>query len=94
MRLKLKRIIIDHQYPGYHPRDPIVPLDRRTNLSLGDPARISHTAASGLARELAPCFAAEMEAAYEQLRQFALGFPEAHEEFPWGECAASQAADR
>ena len=28
-----------------------------------------------------------MKAAYEHLRQFALGFPEAHEEFPWGECA-------
>jgi predicted DNA-binding protein (MmcQ/YjbR family) len=28
-----------------------------------------------------------MQAAYEDLRQFALGFPEAHEEFPWGECA-------
>jgi predicted DNA-binding protein (MmcQ/YjbR family) len=28
-----------------------------------------------------------MKAAYEHLRQFALSFPEAHEEFPWGECA-------
>ena len=28
-----------------------------------------------------------MRTAYEHLRQFALGFPEAHEEFPWGECA-------
>ena len=28
-----------------------------------------------------------MKTAYDQLRQFALGFPEAHEEFPWGECA-------
>ena len=34
-----------------------------------------------------PCFASAMNAAYEHLRQFALGFPEAHEEFPWGECA-------
>ena len=28
-----------------------------------------------------------MKTAYEHLRRFALGFPEAHEEFPWGECA-------
>src|SRR5262249_24360823 len=28
-----------------------------------------------------------MKAIYEQVRQFALAFPEAHEEFPWGECA-------